>query len=325
MTPSGFRPFAVASVSLGLYLEDLDPPAALEELLLQAKIAEDSGFDGITLSEHHGAFEGYLPTPVLGTSWILEHVDKAWAAPCPLILPLRPLNLMLEEIGWLASRHPGRVGVGLAPGFAADDFLLVHASHETRRADFYRNLGPAVQALRGAATGPLGDDPAVKRCAAHPVPVVGAVAGPVAAAKAAKAGAGMLIATFRSPDQARELSAIYRDKGGTGPRVLVRRCWLGERPARPGAEPAPSREGRRSAPRAWENGDRTDMVTAASADEMAQRLCDRLTESDVTALNIRLQLPGSTPRATREQIERFGAEVLPGLRRLIGKATHQPT
>jgi alkanesulfonate monooxygenase SsuD/methylene tetrahydromethanopterin reductase-like flavin-dependent oxidoreductase (luciferase family) len=325
MTRPKSTPFAEGSISLGLYLEDLEPSAALEEMLLQAAIANDSGFDGITLSEHHAAFEGYLPTPILGTSWILEHVDTAWAGPCPLILPIRPLNLMLEEMAWLASRYPGRLGVGLAPGFAVDDFLLANASVETRRADFYRNLGPAVRALRGEAEGPLGDDPAIKRCGLQTVPVVGAVAGPVAAAKAAEAGAGMLIATFKGADRAREFSAIYKAHNGAGPRVLVRRCWVGERPSRGGLHSARSPGGERSAPRTWANGDRTDMVTATTAEEMAQRLHSRLMESDATALNIRLQLPGSTPVMTREQIQRFGSEVLPRLRRLIQDTSHQLT
>lgn len=307
---------------MGLYLENLEPTAAVDELLGQAEIAEQAGFDGVTVSEHHGAFEGYLPTPILGTSWILDHIETVWAAPCPLILPLRPVNLVLEEIAWLASRHPGRVGVGLAPGFAADDFTLANADLASRRTDFYRDLGPAVRALRGHAGGPLGDDPAIRQCASNPVPVVGAVAGPVAATRVARAGAGMLIATFKSPEQTRELTRIYRAHNGTGPRVLVRRCWLGERPSR---DPrAATRTAKRSAPRAWENGDRTDMVKADGPDELAQQLYDRLLESDATALNIRLQLPGSTPEKTREQITGFGSEVIPRLRRLIADHAAQP-
>jgi alkanesulfonate monooxygenase SsuD/methylene tetrahydromethanopterin reductase-like flavin-dependent oxidoreductase (luciferase family) len=318
-------PFADGSISLGLYLEDLNPSAALDELLLQAKIASESGFDGVTLSEHHGAFEGYLPTPILGISWILECTDAGWAAPCPLILPLRPLNLLLEEVAWLASRHPGRVGLGLAPGFAPDDFLLAGAPMETRRADYYRNLGPAVRALRGQADGLLTDDPAIKYCAQQGVSVLGAVAGPVAAAEAAKAGAGMLIATFKGPEQARELSAVYKANNGIGPRVLVRRCWVGQRPARDAIRSPRESGGQRFAPRTWANGDRTDMVTATTADEMVEHLFARWVESEATALNVRLQLPGSTPKTTREQIRRFGAEVLPELRRVFEELSQQRT
>ncbi|SHL07789.1 Luciferase-like monooxygenase [Pseudonocardia thermophila] len=314
MTGPAHEPFAEGSISLGLYLEDLDATSAVHELLHQARLAEEAGFDGVTLSEHHGGFEGYVPTPVLGCCWLLDVLGTAWAAPCPVILPLRPVNLLLEELAWLAARHPGRVGAGFAPGFAADDFALAGAAHETRRADFYRALPKVVAALRGEAGGPLGDDRAVRVLADRPVPVLGAVAGPVAAAKVAAAGAGSLVATFKSPAQARELTEIHNARGGTGPRVLIRRCWLGPRPASRGST-AP-----RSAPRTWANGDRTDMVRAETGAELAAQLHAKLVESGTTALNIRLQLPGSTVQTTRDQIVRFGTEVLPALRELIRSA-----
>lgn len=315
-------PFAEGTISLGIYLEDLDPTAAVAELLHQATLAEQAGFDGITLSEHHGGFDGYVPTPVLGVSWLLDVLDSAWVAPCPVLLPLRPVNLLLEEIAWTAARHPGRVGAGFAPGFAEDDFLLAGASLDTRRADFYRALPTVVAALRGQADGPLADDRAVRSLAEHPVPVLGAVAGPVAARKVAEAGAGTLVASFKSPAQSRELAAIHHANGGTGPRVLVRRCWLGARPARPdrgGPAGAPAR----SAPRAWSNGDRTDMTRAETGGELAALLHTKLVESDATAVNVRLQLPGSTVATTRDQIVRFGTEVLPALRGLLSDASAQ--
>src|SRR4051812_17439001 len=91
-TRAASSPFADGSISLGLYLENIDPPTALEEMLSQAELATHSGFDGISLSEHHAGFEGYLPTPVLGSSWILDRIETGWAAPCPILLPLRPVN-----------------------------------------------------------------------------------------------------------------------------------------------------------------------------------------------------------------------------------------
>jgi alkanesulfonate monooxygenase SsuD/methylene tetrahydromethanopterin reductase-like flavin-dependent oxidoreductase (luciferase family) len=318
VSEQGSVPFAAGTVSLGLYLEDLGPAEAAEELLYQARLAEEAGFDGLTLSEHHSGFEGYLPTPVLGCSWMLDALATAWVAPCPVLLPLRPVNLLIEEIAWTAARHPGRVGAGFAPGFAADDFALAGASLKTRRADFYRALPTVVAALRGEADGPLADDRAVQALRENPVPVLGAVAGPIAARKVAEAGAGTLVATFKTPAQARELTGIHHARHGSGPRVLIRRCWLGPRPSRPErpAE-APGTGPARSAPRVFANGDRTDMARADTGAELAALLHAKLVESGTTALNIRLQLPGSTTRSTRDQIVRFGTEVLPPLRELL--------
>ena len=311
-------PFSPGSVSLGLYLQNLEPSAALQELLLQADLAASAGFDGVTLSEHHAGFEGYLPTPVLGASWLLDRIDTAWSAACPILLPLRQVNLLLEDIAWLSSRHPGRIGAGVAPGFSADDFALAGAELETRRRDFYRELPYVVSALQGKAEGLLADDPAVAACANHPVPVVAAVAGPIAAREAGKAGAGILIATFKDAAQAGELTALYRQSGGAGPRVLVRRCWVGAF-SREASVVGSSRVGR-AAPRRWATGERTDMVTAETAEEMVEHLFARMVASDTNSLSIRLHLPGSKPTVIRDQIVRFGQEVLPALRRRMGAA-----
>jgi alkanesulfonate monooxygenase SsuD/methylene tetrahydromethanopterin reductase-like flavin-dependent oxidoreductase (luciferase family) len=315
------QPFGTGSVSLGLYLEDLEPPVALAELARQAELAIECGFDGVNLSEHHAGFDGYLPSPLLGISWLLDRMDVGWAAACPILLPLRPVNLVVEDIAWLTSRHPGRVGVGFAPGFAEADFEIAGASHADRRATYYRNLPIAVRALRGEAPGLLADDPAVRWCAAHPVPVLAAVAGPIGAREAARAGAGMLVATFKDAAESGDLTATYRDYGGTGARVLVRRCWLGPKPPKP--ERRPESGIRRSTPRAWATGERTDMVTAMTAEEMVDQLADRLVAAKATSHSIRLQLPGSSPETTREQIRRFGTEVLPGLRERIATAAGQ--
>jgi alkanesulfonate monooxygenase SsuD/methylene tetrahydromethanopterin reductase-like flavin-dependent oxidoreductase (luciferase family) len=306
-------PFAPGSVSLGLYVENLEPAAALQELLLQADLAASAGFDGVTLSEHHAGFEGYLPTPVLGASWLLDRMGTAWSAACPILLPLRPVNLVLEDIAWLSSRHPGRIGLGVAPGFSADDFALAGAALESRRRDFYRDLPYVVGALQGKAEGLLADDPAVAACANRPVPVVAAVAGPVAARQAGQAGAGLLIATFKGAAEAGKLTALYRQSGGTGPRVLVRRCWMGASSHETGA--GGGSRAQRALPGRWATGERTDMVTAETAEEMVEHLFSRMVTSDTNSLSIRLHLPGTKPTAVRDQIVRFGQEVLPALRR----------
>ena len=45
-----------------------------------------------------------LPNPLQAAGWCLEAMHRAWAAPCPLLLPLKPTALVIEEIAWLAAR-----------------------------------------------------------------------------------------------------------------------------------------------------------------------------------------------------------------------------
>src|SRR3954466_1446166 len=106
------RPFAAGSISFRSYPPDESNPAAcLNEMRGQAALAVEHGFDGVMTSEHHGGFPGYLPNPLQLAGFLLDAMTTGWAAPCPLLLPLRPAALVVEETAWLAARFPGRVGV----------------------------------------------------------------------------------------------------------------------------------------------------------------------------------------------------------------------
>src|SRR5215813_13332412 len=100
-------PFAPGSVSLRAYPHaGLDAVATIAELRVQAALAAHAAFDGVMTSEHHAGFAGYLPNPLQLAGFLLDAMPSGWAAPCPLLLPLRPTALVIEEIAWLAARHP---------------------------------------------------------------------------------------------------------------------------------------------------------------------------------------------------------------------------
>ncbi|MGH9012398.1 MAG: LLM class flavin-dependent oxidoreductase, partial [Acidimicrobiia bacterium] len=159
-------PFGRGSVSLRLYPDnDLPAPAIVDELRAQAALAADHGFDGVMTSEHHGGFAGYLPNPLQAAGWCLEAMTDGWAAPCPLLLPLRPPALVAEEVAWLAARFPGRVGIGVAAGALPVDFAVMGMSMDDLAARFTAALEALVPVLDGSDPGVLADDPAVKACA----------------------------------------------------------------------------------------------------------------------------------------------------------------
>ena len=159
--PPAYEPLARAAVSLRLYPHDLAPADVVAELMAQAQLAESSGFDGVMTSEHHGGFPNYVPNPLLAATWALDATDRIWAAPCPMLLPLRPVGQVVEDIAWTAQRFPGRVGAGFAAGALADDFVLSGVPFEEMRTRFRDALPVAVAGLRGDAAGPLAGDPAV--------------------------------------------------------------------------------------------------------------------------------------------------------------------
>ncbi len=308
-------PFASGSVSFRSYPhQDLGAVETIAELRAQAALATDHGFDGVMTSEHHGGFAGYLPNPLQLAGFLLDAMPRGWAAPCPLLLPLRPAALVAEETAWLAARFPGRVGLGVAAGALAVDFELMDVPMDGLTARFAAGLELVAAALRGDAAEPLAADLALARCGDDPVPVLSAAASVTAARRAARARVGLLFDSLVTPARARELVDAYREAGGTESCVLVRRAWLGEPPRAEvdrqvdvyrGYAPA-------SAPSHW---GADEMVVAAGAAGVARGLLDAQTRAGTDALNLRVHVPGVGVEAAREQIRRLGDEVLPLLAR----------
>jgi alkanesulfonate monooxygenase SsuD/methylene tetrahydromethanopterin reductase-like flavin-dependent oxidoreductase (luciferase family) len=317
-SPSGPRPpFALGSVSLRLYPHPGLATATdvVGTLCRQAGLADARGFDGVMTSEHHGGFGGYLPNPVQLTGWTLDEMSSAWSAPCPTLLPLRPVALLAEDLAWLAARYPGRVGIGVAPGSLDRDFAAVGLDRDAAFGRFRDDLPRLVAMLRGDedALGAVAGDRALAACADDPVPVLSTAMSPGAVRRAARCGAGVLFDGATRPDHQRELSDVYRVAGGTGPRVLIRRVWLGDLP--PGAAEKQAELYRSyasaGAQRRWQD---QPIVRSDDPAELAAALAEALAAAGGDALNLRVHLPDMTPDQVDEQIRVIGGEVLPRLR-----------
>jgi alkanesulfonate monooxygenase SsuD/methylene tetrahydromethanopterin reductase-like flavin-dependent oxidoreductase (luciferase family) len=298
-------------VSLRLYPHN-DRPASqvVDELCLQARLAAQAGFDGIMTSEHHGGFPGYLPNPLQMVGFILDDRSLPWAAAAPLLLPLRPTALVAEEVAWLAARHPGRVGLGVASGALALDFEAMGLSTVSAGAIFKSELPRVVAMLRGRDLRQLSGDPALQACRTHPIPVLSAAVSATAAARAARCGAGILMEGMSSAKRLARLTAGYDGAGGTEGKVLIRRVWLGDLRG-----DLVDRQRRVYDTYAGE-GAFGDDQTVSSVDpvRVAELLDEVVSESGADALNLRIHLPGMSPESVRDQILRLGAEMLPLLK-----------
>ncbi|MGH7736001.1 MAG: LLM class flavin-dependent oxidoreductase, partial [Gemmatimonadales bacterium] len=216
------RPLAPGSVSLRLYPHlELASPEIVRELVVQAQLAMASGLDGIMLSEHHNGFAGYLPNPIQAAGWVLGSTPRGWAAPCPLLLPLRPPALVVEELAWLAARFPGRVAAGVAAGSLEADFGIMNTTKVDLTARFSTGLAQVSAMLSGRDLGALADDPAVAHCSEAPIPLVSAAVSSAAARRAAANGVGLLLDSLASVGRCRALVDAYEEAGGPGPVVLV--------------------------------------------------------------------------------------------------------
>jgi alkanesulfonate monooxygenase SsuD/methylene tetrahydromethanopterin reductase-like flavin-dependent oxidoreductase (luciferase family) len=303
------RPFAPGSVSLGLHtIERRDARGQAEAIVAQAQAAEAAGFAGVTLSEHHGSFPGYLGQPLLAATWILAETATIWAGPAPYLLGLRNPALVAEELAWTGARFPGRVGAAFASGYARSDFDLLGASFVDRGARFGPDLRALLERLRDTRDG----DPAVEAWAAEPGPILTAANSRPGVRTAAEIGAGLLLPGGNAPERYRELIGHYRDRDGRGPVVKIRQIWMGAPP--PGALEARDGVYQRAATASMRQARGfAEPFLHGSDERVLEQLASDAEVFGLDAMNIRFHLAGIPHEAVLEQIERFGATVLPRL------------
>jgi len=318
-------PFADGSISLRVYPHnELRAPDIVEQLCTQAAGAVAAGFDGVMTAEHHGGFAGYLPTPQQVTGFQLAAMTRGWAAACPVLLPLRPVAMLAEEVAWLDARHPGRVGVGVGPGSLPLDFEAMGIDQSGAVEAFARDLPRLVAMLRGAELGPLADDRALVERGEAPIPVLSTAMSPAAVRRAAAAGAGILFDGGSSPDRVRALTEAYVAAGGTGARALIRRVWLGTPPRSAFAAQFDIYRSYSSA-EALSHWRGDGWICGDDPVALATELVDVLQATTATCLNLRIHAVGIEPAAAREQITALGTEVVPRIRAAQAQSTVTPS
>lgn len=309
-------PFGPGSISLGLHPPtNLTAEQQVQTLLHWAHTAEGVGFDGVTLSEHHAGFPGYMPAPLMAAGWILEHTNRLWAGPAAMVLGLRNPALIAEELAWLAARHPGRVGAAFVPGYVATDFEALGLPHDDRNR-FPDKLATLVDAL--APDGPLGKDAAVAAWARVPGPLLSGGNSRRAAERAAGiAGMGLLFPGAVDPDHLGRLARIYRDAGGSGDLVGIRPLWVGEPPDTPEARAAKAHYERSAVPGMRQAGGFEDWMLSGPPDQVIDGAARWAQRCNVQAVNLRVAVAGTSPDQIADQITAVGEQVLPQLRKAL--------
>ncbi len=313
--------FAPGSVSLRLYPHnDLAASEIVDQLCGQAALGAEHGFDGIMTSEHHAGFHGYLPNPLQLAGFCLDAMPRGWAAPAPLLLPLRPPALVAEEVAWLAARFPGRVGLGVASGALPADFAVMGLTMHDLAARFAAGLEEVAGMLDGTAPRGLAGDAAIDACVAHPVPVISAAMGFTAVRRAAAFGVGLLFDSMSTPERCRALTDAYREAGGKGVCVLIRRAWVGD-PPRGRLDDQLDVYRSYTPPSAQRNWGEDEVAAATDPEAVARDLVDATLRAGCDALNLRVHVPGVGAAEAREQIAALGAEVLPMIRGAVSWKT----
>jgi alkanesulfonate monooxygenase SsuD/methylene tetrahydromethanopterin reductase-like flavin-dependent oxidoreductase (luciferase family) len=310
-------PFAPGSIFTVLNLQhELGPVEAVRKVRSQARRAIELGFNGVALSEHHAGFAGYHPQPLQMAGLLLAELPNGWAAPLPLVLPMRSLAGLVEEVAWLEAAYPGRVAIGCAAGYAKGDFDAYGLAFEDRFSRFREMFEQLAHALRGnPPPGMLGQDPAVRQLRGN-VPLVMCSKGAQAVRLAARVGAGVAPVQLSEAGY-RDLFAEYAAAGGSGPRIIQRWVFLGEPPQ---AEIDALNRVYQQAPgdHRWQD-ENSAIVPFSELDpeRMADRLWGWFEASHGTVLCVRFHIGAVRAEVIDDQLERFGATVMPLLRKRL--------
>jgi alkanesulfonate monooxygenase SsuD/methylene tetrahydromethanopterin reductase-like flavin-dependent oxidoreductase (luciferase family) len=310
---SASSPLAIGSVSLRLYPHDVGPVEQLELIRAQAAAGIAAGYDGVMVSEHHADFPGYLPNPTQLAGFLLDAMPSGWAAPCPLLLPMKPYALIAEDLAWMDAAYPGRVGAGFAAGALPVDFELAEVPFDEIVERFKDALPRVVAALQGNDDTPLAADRAIARTGQMPLPMVVAAQSLGAVRRAARLGLGILYDSLQTAAVTARLSEAYVEAGGTGPRLAIRRVWIGDPPNDEMA--AQMAHYRSYAPEsAMKNWDGDQLIAAPTGEEVAERLADFLAAAQCDTVNVRIHVKGLSPTQVSDQLFEHGTSFVPALR-----------
>ena len=116
------------------------------QLLDQAVLADEMGYDAIWLSEHHFTEDGYCPAilPLLGA--LTSRTQRARLGTFILLLPLyHPLRLA-EDVATLDLLSGGRIDLGVAAGYRPEEFAAHNMSTRERAGRMEEGLELLIQA-----------------------------------------------------------------------------------------------------------------------------------------------------------------------------------
>jgi alkanesulfonate monooxygenase SsuD/methylene tetrahydromethanopterin reductase-like flavin-dependent oxidoreductase (luciferase family) len=111
--------------------------------------ADRLGFQMVTLSEHHGSEDGYLPSSVVMAAAIAARTKSMriniWAMPAPFHDPLR----LAEDLAVADIISGGRMGVAITGGYVPSEFEMFGR----RLAERPKAVAETIETLRRAWTG----------------------------------------------------------------------------------------------------------------------------------------------------------------------------
>jgi alkanesulfonate monooxygenase SsuD/methylene tetrahydromethanopterin reductase-like flavin-dependent oxidoreductase (luciferase family) len=140
----------------GLRFDFRNPPIAgttmaerYQAALDMAAWADRLGFVTVTLSEHHGSSDGYLPSPLTMAAAVAARTERVRINIAALIAPFYDPLRLAEDIAVVDLISNGRLDVVIANGYVPDEFAMFGEATNQR----VKRTVETVRALKNAWTG----------------------------------------------------------------------------------------------------------------------------------------------------------------------------
>jgi alkanesulfonate monooxygenase SsuD/methylene tetrahydromethanopterin reductase-like flavin-dependent oxidoreductase (luciferase family) len=138
MEPSELRSRLRGPLRVGLWLDFRPAPgtrssaALYKEHVELASLADGLGFSAVFTTEHHGATDDYLPSPIVCLAAIAARTERALLGTGMALSPLWPTRILAEEFAVLDLLSNGRTLAGLGLGYADFDFQAMRVDRRQR-------------------------------------------------------------------------------------------------------------------------------------------------------------------------------------------------
>ena len=111
--------------------------------------AEEQGFAMVSLPEHHGVEDGYLPSPLTLAGVIAGRTRRIRISIMALLLPLYDPVRLAEDFAVLDLASGGRIGITAGLGYRVEEYEMLGIDWKNRGRVMDEKLDVLLQALRG--------------------------------------------------------------------------------------------------------------------------------------------------------------------------------
>ncbi|MGH8069610.1 MAG: LLM class flavin-dependent oxidoreductase [Candidatus Entotheonellia bacterium] len=125
-------------MKFGIYSSIANPPhgehldRCIDEVIAEAQLAEESGFDACFFGEHHQDKDGFLPSPLIVATAVAAQTRRLYVGTSVMLLPLHHPVHLAEDVVTLDLVSKGRVILGVGIGYQAADFQAFAVPMEHR-------------------------------------------------------------------------------------------------------------------------------------------------------------------------------------------------